>query len=53
MFRALLHQLYRPAGAKLFTAADAVVCVSEAERDRVVIDFPDVASKIVTIPNGT
>jgi glycosyltransferase involved in cell wall biosynthesis len=52
-FRAILHQLYRPAGARLFAAADAVVCVSEAERDRVVIDFPDVASKVVTIPNGT
>ena len=52
-FRAMLHQLYRPAGARLFAAADAVVCVSEAERDRLVIDFPDVTSKVVTIPNGT
>jgi glycosyltransferase involved in cell wall biosynthesis len=29
------------------------VCVSDAERDHVLTDFPDVASKLVTIPNGT
>ena len=52
-FRATLHQLYRPVGARLFAAADAVVCVSDAERGRVVVDFPDVARKVVTIPNGT
>ena len=52
-FRARLHLLYRPAGARLFTAAYAVICVSEAERDLVIKDFPAVAGKVVTIPNGT
>lgn len=51
--RALLHQLYRPAGARLFRAADAVVCVSEAERALVIRDFPEVTAKVGTIPNGT
>lgn len=51
--RAFLHRLYRPAGARLFRAADAVICVSEAERDLVIKDFPGVAGRAVTIPNGT
>jgi glycosyltransferase involved in cell wall biosynthesis len=51
-FRAFLHRLYRPVGARLFSAADAVICVSEAERDLVTRDFPCVAGKAVTIPNG-
>lgn len=50
---AFLHRLYRPTGARLFTAADAVVCVSEAERDLVIKEFPRAAGKVVTIPNGT
>jgi len=52
-FRALLHRLYRPAGARLFEAAAAVICVSAAECDRVLADFPVVAGKVETIPNGT
>jgi len=52
-FRAVLHQLYRPAGGRLFRAADAVICVSAWERGRVLADFPAVAGKVVTIPNGT
>ena len=52
-FRAVLHRLYRPAGARLFRAADAVICVSAAERDLVIRDFPGVTGKVVTIPNGT
>jgi glycosyltransferase involved in cell wall biosynthesis len=52
-FAAFVHRLYRPAGARQFTAADAVVCVSEAERDLAITDFPDVLGKVVTIPNGT
>jgi glycosyltransferase involved in cell wall biosynthesis len=52
-FAAFVHRLYRPAGGRQFTAADAVVCVSEAERDLVIKDFPNVAGKVVTIPNGT
>lgn len=52
-FRALLHRLYRPAGARQLTAAQAVICVSEAERDLVIKDFPSVVGKVMTIPNGT
>jgi 1,2-diacylglycerol 3-alpha-glucosyltransferase len=48
-----LHRLYRAAGATQFTAAEAVICVSEAERDLVIKDFPKAARKVVTIPNGT
>jgi glycosyltransferase involved in cell wall biosynthesis len=50
--RVFLHWLYRPAGAWQFRAADAVICVSEAERDLVIRDFPGVAGKAATIPNG-
>jgi glycosyltransferase involved in cell wall biosynthesis len=52
-FAALLHRLYRRAGARQFAAADAIVCVSAAERDLLIKDFPGVARKVVTIPNGT
>jgi glycosyltransferase involved in cell wall biosynthesis len=51
--RAFLHWLYRPAGARLFREADAVICVSDAERALVIKDFPDVTSKVGVIPNGT
>jgi glycosyltransferase involved in cell wall biosynthesis len=51
--RATLHRLYRPAGARQFSAADAIICVSDAERDLVIKDFPGVADKVVRIPNGT
>jgi 1,2-diacylglycerol 3-alpha-glucosyltransferase len=52
-FRVFLHRLYRPAGARLFRAADAVICVSDVERDLVTRDFPGVAGRVATIPNGT
>ena len=52
-FRALLHRLYWPAGARLVRAADAVICVSDVERDLVIRDFPGTSGKVVTIPNGT
>jgi len=52
-FAAFLHRLYRPAGARLFMTADAVVCVSNAERHLVIRDFPGATGKVVTIPNGT
>jgi glycosyltransferase involved in cell wall biosynthesis len=52
-FRAFLHRLYWPAGARLFRAADAVICVSDVERDLVIRDFPGTSGKAVTIPNGT
>ncbi len=50
--RSFLHRLYRPVGARLFWGANTVICVSEAERDLVSRDFPGVATKVVTIPNG-
>ncbi len=49
---AVLHQLYRPVGARLFRGADTVVCVSSAERDLVVAKFPAAAGKVTVIPNG-
>jgi glycosyltransferase involved in cell wall biosynthesis len=49
---AALHRLYRPTGARLFALANAVVCVSDAERDLVVRRFPSSAAKVVIIPNG-
>ena len=52
-FRALLYRLYRPAGSRLLRRARAVICVSDAERARLVTDFPGVAGKTVVIPNGT
>jgi glycosyltransferase involved in cell wall biosynthesis len=52
-FRTRLHRLYRRVGARQFAAADAVICVSDAERTSLVRDFPDAAAKMVTIPNGT
>ena len=51
--RALLHRLYRPAGGRLFAAADAVICHSAAERDLVTGDFPAAAGKVRVIPAGT
>lgn len=51
--RAFLHPLYRRVGARLFNFADAVICVSDAERSLVIRDFPDAAHKVVRIPNGT
>ena len=51
--RALLHHLSRPAGGRLFAAADAVICVSAAERDLVAGDFPATERKLRVIPNGT
>jgi glycosyltransferase involved in cell wall biosynthesis len=52
-FRVLLHRLYRPVGERLLTAANALICVSEAEQDLVIKDFPQATAKVVTIPNGT
>jgi glycosyltransferase involved in cell wall biosynthesis len=52
-FRTGLHRLYRPAGARQFAAAAVVICVSGAERETLIRDFPMVAGKAVTVPNGT
>ena len=48
----VLHVFYRRLGRALFHAADTVICVSEAEKQLVVQDFPFVADRIVVIPNG-
>ena len=52
-FRTGLHRVYRRVGARQFTAANAVICVSDAERESLVRAFPDAAAKMVTIPNGS
>ncbi|MFC7527397.1 glycosyltransferase family 4 protein [Actinoplanes sp. GCM10030250] len=52
-FRAALHPLYRPLGRTIMTRAGAVVCVTGAERDLVLRDFPMVGDRAVVIPNGT
>jgi len=49
----LFHRVYRPVGARLFAAPQAIICVSKAERELVVRNFPGAAGKVVTIPNGT
>jgi len=49
----LMHRVYRPAGARVLTGADAIICVSQAERDLMVGDFPAIARKVRVIPNGT
>jgi glycosyltransferase involved in cell wall biosynthesis len=51
-FARALHVAYRPLGRRLFDRADAVVCVSGAERGLVAGDFPRVAGRIHVIPNG-
>jgi glycosyltransferase involved in cell wall biosynthesis len=52
-FAAALHHVYRPLGGRLFTSADAVICVSSAERALVARDFPRAVGKVTVIPNGT
>jgi glycosyltransferase involved in cell wall biosynthesis len=52
-FRTRLHRVYRRFGTRQFAAAAVVICVSDAEREQLIRDFPDAAAKMVTIPNGT
>jgi glycosyltransferase involved in cell wall biosynthesis len=47
-----MHRAYRFVGMLLFHAARAVVCVSDAERDAVVRDFPATAGRTHVVPNG-
>jgi glycosyltransferase involved in cell wall biosynthesis len=47
-----LHRVYRFVGRILFRAARAVICVSSAERDAVVGDFPATAGRTHVVPNG-
>ncbi|WNV85112.1 glycosyltransferase family 4 protein [Umezawaea sp. Da 62-37] len=48
----LLHRGYRFVGKLVFRAAHAVICVSRAERDLVVRDFPATATRTGVVPNG-
>jgi glycosyltransferase involved in cell wall biosynthesis len=48
----LLHLPYHYLGKVLFRRCDAVICVSDAERDALVRDFPFVAGRVSVIPNG-
>ncbi len=48
----ILHIGFTVLGMALFRRADAVICVSEAEREHLVRDFPFVADRVVVIPNG-
>jgi len=48
----LLHVPYHYVGKVLFRRCDAVICVSDAERETLVQDFPFVADRISVIPNG-
>ena len=48
----LLHLPYHYLGKVLFRRCDAVICVSDAERDALVADFPFVADRVCVIPNG-
>ena len=48
----LLHLPYHYLGKVLFRRCDAVICVSDAEREALVRDFPFVADRVTVIPNG-
>jgi glycosyltransferase involved in cell wall biosynthesis len=47
-----MHRGYRFVGRMLFRAARAVICVSGAERDAIVRDFPSLAGRTHVVPNG-
>jgi glycosyltransferase involved in cell wall biosynthesis len=49
----LMHRVYHPVGARVLAGADAIICVSQAERDLLARDFPASAGKVRVIPNGT
>jgi len=52
LFRDFLHKLYRLAGRKIFNDADAIICVSEYEKELVLNNFDVDRFKIYVIPNG-
>jgi glycosyltransferase involved in cell wall biosynthesis len=47
-----MHCGYQYVGRLMFHAARAVICVSDAERDAIVRDFPATADRTHVIPNG-
>jgi glycosyltransferase involved in cell wall biosynthesis len=51
--RAVMHRLYRSLGTRQFSASDAVIANSDAEKYRLLKDFPWIASKVTTILPGT
>lgn len=48
----MLHRAYRHLGARILRRAHAIICVSSAERDLLVRDFPFIDGKVEVIPNG-
>ncbi len=48
----LLHKGFRHLGVWVLRRADAIICVSQAERDLLVSDFPFVTERVEVIPNG-
>jgi len=51
-FRSLLHRPYRFLSRKIFSKADAIICVSNYEKSLISKHFEVDAGKVVTIPNG-
>jgi 1,2-diacylglycerol 3-alpha-glucosyltransferase len=49
----LYRALIRPRAALIFRRADRVICVSEAESELLLREFPAVRGRVVVIPNGT
>lgn len=47
-----LHRVYRFVGRAMFRSAHAVVCVSQAERNAILRDFPSTAGRTRVVPNG-
>jgi glycosyltransferase involved in cell wall biosynthesis len=48
----VVHRIYDPIAASLFTRAGAVICVSQAEADSVAADYPKAGPKISVVYNG-
>ncbi|MFC1992489.1 glycosyltransferase family 4 protein [Chloroflexota bacterium] len=48
----LLLKLYKPLGRRIFTEADAIITVSNFERELIIRDFGVCQSKVRMIPNG-
>lgn len=48
----LIHRGYRLLGSRMMRTPRAVICVSEAEKARLVADHPSAAAHAVVIPNG-
>jgi glycosyltransferase involved in cell wall biosynthesis len=47
-----LHVAYRPFGRALLARASQIICVSNAERLRLIDDYPAAAGKALVVPNG-